>query len=93
MCVCVYSPPSTGLVCKILDLQRYKDTRKTFTIAESVVGMHIIVLTRKGAKKGIASQGQRTLFFMLSVKKQSRHFYHIKQSGTFNRDVTGRKAV
>lgn len=54
--------------------------------------MHIIVLTKKGAK-GFASQGQRTLFFKLSVKNQSRHFYHIKQSGAFNRYVTGRKAV
>lgn len=53
--------------------------------------MHIIVLTKKGAK-GFASQGQRTLF-KLSVKKQSRHFYHIKQSGAFNRYVTRRKTV
>jgi len=75
----------------------YKDTRNIFTFfrkcGQQKYSMHISVLTRKGAKKGIASQGQRTLFFKLSVKKQSRHFYHIKQSGAFNRDVTGRKAV
>lgn len=65
-------------VCRKCGLQKYS--------------MHIIVLTKKGAK-GFASQGQRTLFFKLSVKKQSRHFYHIKQSRAFNRYVTGRKAV
>lgn len=51
-----------------------------------------IGLTKKGAK-GFASQGQRTLFFKLSVKNQSRHFYHIKKSGAFNRYVTRKKAV
>lgn len=65
-------------VCRKCGLQNY--------------GMLIIVCTKKGAK-GFASQGQRTLFFKLSVKKQSRHFYHIKQSGAFNRYVTGRKAA
>lgn len=45
------------------------------------------------AYKGFASQGQRTLFLKLSVKNQSRHFYHIKQSEAFNRYVTGKKAV
>lgn len=60
----------------------YKDTRNIFTLCRKCglqkYSMHISVLTRKGAKKGTASQGQRTLFFKLSVKKQSRHFYHIK---------------
>lgn len=65
-------------VCRKCGLQNY--------------GMLITVCTKKGAK-GFASQGQRTLFFKLSVKKQSRHFYHIKQSGAFNRYVTGRKAA
>lgn len=51
-----------------------------------------IVLTKKGAK-GFASQGQRTLFFKLSIKNQFRHFYHIKKSGAFNRYVTGKKAA
>lgn len=64
-------------VCRKHGLQKYS--------------MHIIVLTKKGAK-GFASQGRRTLFFKLSVRNQSRHFYHIKQSGAFNRYVTGRKA-
>lgn len=44
------------------------------------------------AYKGFASQGQRTLFLKLSVKNQSRHFYHIKQSKAFNRYVTGKKS-
>lgn len=44
------------------------------------------------AYKGFASQGQRTLFLKLSVKNQSRHFYHIKQSEAFNRYVTGKKS-
>lgn len=65
-------------VCRKCGLQKYS--------------MHIIVLTKKGAK-GFASQGQRTLFFKLSGKKQSRRSYQIKQSRAFNRYVTGRKAV
>lgn len=44
------------------------------------------------AYKGFASQGQRMLFLKLSVKNQSRHFYHIKQSEAFNRYVTGKKS-